>query len=159
VITDASNNSKIATFGAGCFWQVEAAFVGVAGVIDTEVGYMGGSFPNPTYEDVCRKDTGHAEVVQITFDSREVSFKKLLEIFWKIHDPTQLERQGHDIGYQYRSVIFFHSEEQKKVAEKSLLAEEASERYDAQIVTAIEPAGIFYRAEDYHQKYFEKIDK
>jgi peptide-methionine (S)-S-oxide reductase len=141
------------SFGAGCFWQVEAAFREVEGVIDTAVGYEGGNLPNPTYEQVCTGATGHAEVCQVTYDPERVSFGELLQIYWKVHDPTQMNRQGPDIGTQYRSVIFFHSDEQRIEAETSKEAEQ--QRHRKPIVTTIEPATGFYMAEDYHQCYLE----
>jgi peptide-methionine (S)-S-oxide reductase len=143
-----------ATFGAGCFWGVEASFQKIKGVISTTVGYMGGKTKNPTYEQVCTDKTGHAEVVQITYDPSVVSYDKLLDIFWNIHDPTQKNRQGPDVGTQYRSVIFYHSEEQKKIAED--LKQKQTNRYKKEIVTEIIPAKEFYPAEDYHQKYLQK---
>jgi peptide-methionine (S)-S-oxide reductase len=145
-----------ATFGAGCFWGVEAAFQDLKGVLSTTVGYMGGDFENPTYEDVCTDKTGHAEVVQIIFDPLKILFEKLLEIFWDIHDPTQLNRQGPDKGTQYRSVIFYHSQEQKRKAEKSKVEQQKSKKYKNTIVTEIAPAKKFYPAEEYHQKYLQK---
>jgi peptide-methionine (S)-S-oxide reductase len=145
-----------ATFGAGCFWGVEAAFRRVKGVVDTAVGYEGGITENPTYHDVCTDRTGHAEVVQVEFDPEQVSYEQLLEVFWSIHDPTQVNRQGPDVGTQYRSVIFYHSPEQEAVARKSKEALERSGRYRRPIATAIEPARVFWRAEEYHQRYLEK---
>ena len=145
---------KKATFGAGCFWGVEAAFRQLDGVTKTEVGYEGGTLENPTYEDVCSHTTGHAEVVEVTYDPERISYGELLDVFWRKHDPTQLNRQGWDIGDQYRSVIFFHDEEQRAAAERSKAAEQAS--WNAPIVTAVEPAQTFYEAEDYHQQYLEK---
>lgn len=143
-----------ATFGAGCFWHVEEAFREIKGVIKTEVGYMGGKMKSPAYEDVCTDKTGHAEVVQIEFDPKTAPYEKLLEVFWMIHDPTQKNRQGPDVGTQYRSVIFYHSEEQKKVAEKSL--KEIQKKYEEKIATEIVPANTFWKAEEYHQKYLMK---
>jgi peptide-methionine (S)-S-oxide reductase len=148
--------TEIATFGAGCFWGVEAAFQSVPGVLETAVGYSGGHTANPTYQDVCTDETGHAEVVQVTFDPAKVSYEQLLDAFWKLHDPTQLNRQGPDFGAQYRSAIFFHSAEQEAIAKKSRAALEASGRFKGPIVTDITPAGTFYRAEEYHQKYLQK---
>jgi peptide-methionine (S)-S-oxide reductase len=148
--------AEIATFGAGCFWGVEAAFQRVPGVLDTEVGYIGGKTANPTYQDVCTDETGHAEVVQVTFDPAKVSFEQLLDVFWKVHDPTQVNRQGPDFGTQYRTAIFFHSPEQEAIAKKSKAALEASGKFRKQIATEITPAGTFYRAEEYHQKYLQK---
>lgn len=148
--------SQLATFGAGCFWGVEERFRTTPGVISTAVGYEGGTMENPTYEDVCTDTTGHAEVVQIEFDSEKVSYEALLEIFWANHNPTTLNRQGPDIGTQYRSVIFYHSPEQKAAAEKSKAALEASGKWKQPIVTQIVPAQAFYKAEDYHQQYLAK---
>jgi len=145
-----------ATFGAGCFWGVETAFREVKGVTDAAVGYMGGTMDNPTYKDVCTDRTGHAEVVQVEFDPEQVCYEELLNVFWNIHDPTTPNRQGPDVGRQYRSVIFFHTPEQERIAKESRDKLQVSGRYHSQIVTAIEPASIFWRAEEYHQKYFEK---
>jgi peptide-methionine (S)-S-oxide reductase len=145
-----------ATFGAGCFWGVEAAFRQVEGVTGTEVGYSGGGFPNPTYQDVCSGRTGHAEVVQVTFDPARVSFEELLDVFWRIHDPTTRNRQGPDVGAQYRSAIFFHGAGQEAAARASKARLDASGRFRRPIVTEITPASAFYRAEDYHQQYLEK---
>ncbi len=147
---------KKATFGAGCFWGVEASFRRVKGVLSTSVGYMGGTVANPTYEDVCSDQTGHAEVVEVEYDPAEVSYEELLEVFWGIHDPTQLNRQGPDVGTQYRSVIFYHDAEQEAAARASKNAVRAS-RADARgIMTEIAAASTFYRAEEYHQQYLEK---
>ncbi|MBV8245114.1 MAG: peptide-methionine (S)-S-oxide reductase MsrA [Candidatus Eremiobacteraeota bacterium] len=145
-----------ATFGAGCFWGVEAAFRQLPGVIDAAAGYMGGKTANPTYQDVCTDKTGHAEVVQVTFDPAKVSYDDLLALFWKMHDPTTLNRQGPDVGTQYRSVIFYESPEQERKARESIAALEASHAYARPIVTSVEPAAHFYRAEEYHQRYFDK---
>lgn len=145
-----------ATFGAGCFWHVELEFSQVNGVTGTQVGYMGGQKAHPTYEEVCSKMTGHAEVVEVTFDPAVISYGELLQVFWEVHDPTQLNRQGPDVGTNYRSVIFFYSAEQERNARESLAAEERSGRYSRPIVTAIEPAGDFWRAEEYHQQYLAK---
>jgi peptide-methionine (S)-S-oxide reductase len=145
-----------ATFGAGCFWGVEDAFRKVKGVTDTVVGYAGGSTSNPTYEDVCSHTTGHAEVTEVTYDPEQVSYQDLLDVFWKIHDPTQLNRQGPDIGDNYRSVIFHHDEEQRAAALASKEAQERSGRHRRPIVTQIQPAPTFWRAEEYHQQYHEK---
>jgi peptide-methionine (S)-S-oxide reductase len=147
---------EITTFGAGCFWGVEAAFRQVKGVKATAVGYAGGLTKNPTYEEVCTDRTGHAEVVQVEYDPAEVSYDRLLGVFWVSHDPTQLNRQGPDIGTQYRSVIFYHTPEQEKAARDSKAALEASGRFPRPIVTEILPAPEFWRAEDYHQQYLEK---
>jgi peptide-methionine (S)-S-oxide reductase len=145
-----------ATFGAGCFWGVEAAFRQLEGVSATAVGYMGGSLQNPTYEDVCTDRTGHAEVVQIDYDPARVRYEDLLAVFWANHDPTTLNRQGPDVGTQYRSAIFTHSPGQDAAARASKASLETSGTYRRPIVTEIVPAGTFYRAEDYHQQYLEK---
>ncbi len=145
-----------ATFAAGCFWGVEATFLKVAGVLSTTVGYSGGSFEDPTYEDVCSGKTGHAEVVQVEFDPSQVSYEDLLEVFWSCHDPTTLNRQGPDIGSQYRSAVFFHEPDQEAAAIVSKEKLQSSGRYRAPIVTEITPASAFYPAEDYHQRYLEK---
>lgn len=145
-----------AMFGAGCFWGVEEAFRHVKGVVSTTVGFSGGYVENPSYEDVCTGDTGHAEVVQLEFDPDQVSYNDLLSMFWNIHDPTTPNRQGPDVGEQYRSVIFYHNEEQRRLATESKAQLEQSGRFDRPVVTAIEPAGPFYRAEEYHQRYIEK---
>jgi peptide-methionine (S)-S-oxide reductase len=148
--------TEIATFGAGCFWGVEAAFSKVPGVIEAVSGYSGGRTENPTYKDVCTDETGHAEVVQVTFDPAKVSFERLLEVFWGIHDPTQVNRQGPDFGSQYRTAIFFHTPEQEATAKKVKAELNASGKFKRPIATEITAAGPFYRAEEYHQKYFEK---
>ncbi|UCE35882.1 MAG: peptide-methionine (S)-S-oxide reductase MsrA [Thermoplasmata archaeon] len=145
-----------AMFGAGCFWGVEAAFRKVKGVVSAAVGYMGGTLENPTYKDVCTDKTGHAEVVQVEFDPKVISYEELLKVFWDIHDPTQLNRQGPDFGTQYRSVIFYHNEEQNKLAIASKEQLQQSGKYEGEIVTEITPATVFYRAEEYHQRYHEK---
>jgi peptide-methionine (S)-S-oxide reductase len=145
-----------ATFGAGCFWGVEAAFRQVKGVTDTAVGYSGGTLKNPTYQDVCSDRTGHAEVVQVEYDPSQVSYETLLNVFWENHDPTQLNRQGPDVGRQYRSVIFFHTPEQEAAARASKEQLQSSGRYRRPIATEIVPAAEFYRAEEYHQRYLEK---
>lgn len=145
-----------ATFGAGCFWGVEELFRKVDGVLSTSVGYMGGTKENPTYEEVCTDKTGHAEVVHLEYDPSVVSYERLLELFWENHNPTTLNRQGPDIGTQYRSVIFYHTPEQKESAEQSKQALEASGKWKDPIVTRIEPATTFYRAEEYHQRYLQK---
>jgi len=145
-----------ATFGAGCFWCVEDIFRTTPGVKSTMVGYGGGRTKNPTYEDVCTDDTGHAELVQVEFDPSVLSYEKLLDVFWNSHDPTQLNRQGPDIGTQYRSVIFCHDEEQQKTATKSKEALDESGKFGKKIVTQIQPAPEFYKAEEYHQKYYVK---
>ena len=143
-----------ATFGAGCFWGVEYVFRRVAGVQDVKSGYSGGHTENPTYEQVCSHTTGHAEVVQVTFDPERVTYEQLLEVFWAMHDPTQVDRQGPDIGDQYRSVVFTHDDEQRTAAEAS--KEKAQARFDRPIATKIEPLEAFYPAEDYHQEYYAK---
>jgi peptide-methionine (S)-S-oxide reductase len=148
--------SEIATFGAGCFWGVEAKFRAVPGVLDAVSGYSGGHMVNPSYKDVCTDETGHAEVVQVTFDPAKVSYETLLDTFWQLHDPTQLNRQGPDYGSQYRSAIFFHSPEQEAVAKKSKAALDAGGKFRRPIATEITAAGPFYRAEEYHQRYLEK---
>jgi peptide-methionine (S)-S-oxide reductase len=145
-----------ATFAAGCFWGVEAAFRQVPGVLDAAVGYSGGGFPDPTYEDVCTGRTGHAESVEVEFDPARVSYDQLLDVFWENHDPTTKNRQGPDVGTQYRSAIFFHNPAQEKAALESKSRLEASGRYRRPIVTEIAPAQQFWRAEDYHQRYLEK---
>jgi peptide-methionine (S)-S-oxide reductase len=156
-MTGEETGTKLATFGAGCFWGVEEAFRTVDGVLATAAGYMGGFVKDPTYEQVCTGETGHAEVVQVTYDPCRVSYDQLLNVFWSVHDPTQLNRQGPDIGPNYRSVIFYHDAEQGNLARKSKLEVEISGRFGfGKIVTGIQPAGPFYRAEDYHQQYFAK---
>ncbi|MFQ5893317.1 MAG: peptide-methionine (S)-S-oxide reductase MsrA [Nitrospinota bacterium] len=145
-----------ATFGAGCFWGVEAAFRRVKGVTSTSVGYMGGTLEDPTYEDVCTGQTGHAEVVQVEYDPSQVSYEELLTVFWTIHDPTTLNRQGPDAGTQYRSVVFFHTPEQEAAAKASKEALQRSGRFPRDVVTEITPASGYYRAEAYHQQYLEK---
>jgi peptide-methionine (S)-S-oxide reductase len=147
---------EIASFAAGCFWGVEEAFRELKGVISTMVGYMGGSTEDPTYGDVCTGNTGHAETVQVTFDPTKISYEKLLETFWNKHDPTTINRQGPDLGEQYRSIIFYHNDEQKKLAIASKEKLETSGKYKNPIVTEIIAAPKFYRAEDYHQQYLEK---
>ena len=145
-----------AMFGAGCFWGVEVTFGNVSGVSSTVVGYAGGSRPDPTYEEVCRGDTGHAEVVRVTFETDQVSFDALLDVFWECHDPTQVNRQGPDIGYQYRSVVFCEDASQLATARASKERLERSGRFRQPIATAIEPAATFYPAEEYHQQYLVK---
>lgn len=146
-----------ATFGAGCFWGVEAAFSKLKGVISTSVGYMGGHFPNPSYLDVCARITGHAEVVQIEYDPEVISYPQLLEEFWRIHDPTSLNRQGADRGEQYRSVIFYHNSQQEKAAYYSKQQLQMSGKYDKVIVTEIKPASDYYLASAEHQQYYNKL--
>ena len=151
-----SMNLEKATFGAGCFWGVEEHFRQILGVINTSVGYMGGHFPNPSYLDVCARITGHAEVVQVEYDPQQVSYEELLQVFWQIHDPTSINRQGSDRGEQYRSVIFYHTPEQRKLAQASKQRLQQVEGYDKEIVTPIEPATEYYLAEEEHQQYWEK---
>lgn len=145
-----------ATFGAGCFWHVEHVFANTKGVTSTAVGYTGGRVEDPTYEEVCTDRTGHAEAVQVEYDPDQVSYDDLLGVFWSNHDPTTLNRQGPDVGIQYRSAVFCHSDEQRLAAEKSRDALIRSGRYRGPIVTEIVPAAPFYRAEEYHQRYFAK---
>jgi len=145
-----------ATFGAGCFWGVEVAFRSLPGVVNATVGYEGGHTQNPSYRDVCTDETGHAEVVQVEFDTDKISYDKLLDAFWKLHDPTQMNRQGPDVGTQYRSAIFFHSPEQRMAAQASKEALAASGKHKRPIATEIVPAQTFYPAEDYHQQYLSK---
>lgn len=147
-------NTEIATLGAGCFWCVETIFEELQGVIEVESGYMGGETRNPSYKDVCTGETGHAEVCQITFDPNVISFEELLEVFWQIHNPTTLNRQGADVGTQYRSVIFYHNDNQKQIAEDLLNTLDKSGAWDDPIVTEISPATEFYKAENYHQDYY-----
>lgn len=154
-----TQNVAVATFGAGCFWGVEETFRKIPGVIETAVGYEGGSTENPTYEDVCAKNTNHAEVVQVIYDPVQVSYEKLLEVFWNNHNPTTYNRQGPDVGSQYRSIVFFHTSEQKIAAELSKETLEKTGKFARPIVTQIVPAEPFYRAEEYHQKYLSKLGK
>ena len=149
-----NKNFQIATFAAGCFWGVEAAFRQIKGVVSTMVGYTGGKMDNPSYEDVCTDETGHAEAVQVEYDPSKVSYEQLLDVFWNNHDPTQLNRQGPDVGTQYRSVIFYHTSEQKKAAIAS--KEKLAGKYKKPIATEIVPASKFHKAEEYHQQYLEK---
>ena len=143
-----------ATFGAGCFWQIEVAYRELDGVVDVAVGYEGGHVDHPTYEQVCSGQTGHAEVTQVTFDPDRVSYEELVEMFWRVHDPTQMNRQGPDVGTQYRSAIFTHSPEQERIANESKA--QLQERTRKPIVTTVEPATGFWRAEEYHQCYIQK---
>ncbi|HHT74534.1 MAG: peptide-methionine (S)-S-oxide reductase MsrA [Methanomassiliicoccaceae archaeon] len=147
---------KRATFGAGCFWGVQAAFDRIKGVVCTQVGYMGGWTEDPTYEDVCTNRTGHAEVVDLRYDPERVSYEQLLEAFWNMHDPTTPNRQGPDVGMQYRSVVFYHDEEQRRAAEAMKERLTKSGRFTRPVVTEIVPAKPFWRAEEYHQKYHER---
>ena len=145
-----------ATFGAGCFWGVEARFQQVPGVIETAVGYEGGTLDKPSYKDVCTDRTGHAEVVELSFDPGKVGYQVLLDLFFELHDPTQVNRQGPDWGTQYRTVIFYHSPEQEKAARETIAKLEAAHRFSKPIATQVLPASTFWRAEEYHQKYLEK---
>jgi len=154
--TESPHRTEKATFGAGCFWGVEAAFRQVPGVTATAVGFMGGRLANPTYEDVCYRDTGHAEVVEVVFDPARAPYEALLDVFWANHDPTTLNRQGPDVGDQYRSAVFYHSPEQQRAAERSKEALVREGRYRKPIVTEITAASTFFRAEEYHQQYLEK---
>lgn len=148
-------NRETATLGAGCFWCVEAVFAELNGVEKVESGYAGGRNANPTYREVCSGTTGHAEVIQVTFDPQKISFREILEVFFSVHDPTTLNRQGADVGTQYRSVIFYHTEEQKAVAEQVISELNATKTWSAPIVTEVTPIDKFYKAEDYHQEYFK----
>jgi peptide-methionine (S)-S-oxide reductase len=152
----ATAGKEIATLAGGCFWCLEAVYDEVKGVDSVESGYMGGRKPTPSYEEVCSGETGHAEVVQITFDPKAVSYKELLEVFFVIHDPTTLDRQGNDVGTQYRSAIFYHSPEQKRIAEQTIRELESQKLFDTRIVTQVVPAEPFYPAENYHQEYFQR---
>jgi peptide-methionine (S)-S-oxide reductase len=145
---------EIATLGGGCFWCLEAVFDDIEGVLSVESGYMGGASPNPTYAQVCSGASGHVEVVRVTFDPAVIAFGDILDVFFAIHDPTTLNRQGNDVGTQYRSVVFYHSDEQRRSAEEAILAVAASGDWDGPVVTAVEPATEFYEAEEYHQEYF-----
>lgn len=149
--------TEIATFGAGCFWHIESSFENSEGVVKTQVGYTGGKMKNPTYQNVCSGETGHVEAIEVKFDSEKVKYEELLNLFWKIHNPTTKNRQGFDIGRQYNSVIFYHNNEQKKLAEKS--KKEIQKLTDKKIVTKIKKVGKFWPAEEYHQKYFKKNKK
>ncbi|WP_282037971.1 peptide-methionine (S)-S-oxide reductase MsrA [Saccharicrinis aurantiacus] len=148
-------NIEKATLGAGCFWCVEAVFDQLEGVISVESGYMGGASKNPTYKEVCTGETGHAEVAQITYDADVISFGDILAVFWTVHDPTSLNRQGGDVGTQYRSVIFYHSDSQKNIAKEQIKIVDAEKLYDKPIVTEVSAAEAFYIAENYHQEYYE----
>ncbi len=154
--TGMNSEREKATFGAGCFWGVEAAFRELKGVTDAAVGYSGGNMENPTYRDVCTGRTGHAEVVEVEYDPAQVRYEELLRVFWENHNPTELNRQGPDTGTQYRSAIFYYTGEQRKAAEESKRALEESGRFRRPIVTVIEPASAFFRAEEYHQQYLAK---
>jgi peptide-methionine (S)-S-oxide reductase len=152
-------NREIATLGGGCFWCLEAVYQEMKGVQSVVSGYMGGRVPDPTYRQVCGGDTGHVEVVQVTFDPAVVSFRDVLEVFFVIHDPTTLDRQGNDVGEQYRSAIFYHSEAQKETAETIVHELDSEKAFGRPIVTQVRPAEVFYRAEDYHQNYFRDNPK
>ncbi|WP_246361528.1 peptide-methionine (S)-S-oxide reductase MsrA [Moheibacter lacus] len=152
---NSTGNLEKATFGGGCFWCVEAVFDQLLGVKKVVSGYSGGHTVNPTYKEVCSGETGHAEVVQIEFDPNVISYQDLLEVFWTVHDPTQLNRQGNDVGTQYRSIILFENENQKSIAQNSIKEFEASEMYDGSFTTQLVPLEKFYAAEDYHQNYYE----
>jgi peptide-methionine (S)-S-oxide reductase len=152
--TQSDTRTETASFGAGCFWQVEMAYRGLEGVVDTAVGYEGGHVDNPSYEQVCSGQTGHAEVTQVTFDPEKISYDELVEKFWEVHDPTQVDRQGPDVGSQYRSVIFTQSPEQEEVAKRSKAY--VQQRFNQPIATSIEPATGFWMAEEYHQCYLER---
>lgn len=149
-----SGQNETATFGGGCFWCTEAIFKSLKGVETVESGYSGGKVKNPTYREVCTGETGHAEVIQITFDPEVISFRELLEVFWETHDPTTLNRQGADVGTQYRSVIFYHTPEQKEIAEKYKAELNSENVFNKPVVTEITASGTFYKAENYHQDYF-----
>ncbi|HET9580833.1 MAG TPA: peptide-methionine (S)-S-oxide reductase MsrA [Usitatibacter sp.] len=149
--------SEVATLAGGCFWCLEAVFDQMKGVESVESGYMGGTTPNPSYEDVCTGRTGHAEVVRVTFDPGQLSYRDLLSVFFTIHDPTTRDRQGNDVGTQYRSAIFYHSPEQKRIAEEVIERLDAEKLWSAPIVTQVVPASAFYIAEDYHQEYFQRV--
>lgn len=153
---ETTQTTQKATFGAGCFWGVEVAFRQTKGVVNAAVGYLGGTFENPTYRDVCTGRTGHAEVVEVEYDPAQVAYEELLRVFWENHDPTTLNRQGPDVGTQYRSAIFYHTSEQREAAEKSKEELERIGRFRRPVVTEIAPASTFYRAEEYHQQYLEK---
>jgi peptide-methionine (S)-S-oxide reductase len=155
-MTTAENDREVATLAGGCFWCLEAVYDELRGVESVVSGYAGGSAPNPTYKEVCSGATGHAEVVQVAFDPREVSFRELLEVFFTIHDPTTLNRQGGDIGTQYRSAVFYHTPEQERTAREVIAELGAAGLWDAPVVTEVTPLDVFYPAEDYHQEYFAR---
>lgn len=152
-----ANKNKFAVFGAGCFWGVESSFRAVEGVVDVAVGYAGGNVAKPSYRQVCTGKTGHAEVVQVEYDPAQVTFAQLVEVFWQIHDPTTLNRQGPDFGTQYRSVIFYSDEDERTAAEESKRRLDESGQLGRPVVTQIVPAAEFYRAEEYHQRYYERM--
>ncbi|MGB0983981.1 MAG: peptide-methionine (S)-S-oxide reductase MsrA [Saprospiraceae bacterium] len=151
-----NNNLEVATLGGGCFWCTEAIYQLTKGIVTVEAGYSGGHVENPTYEQVCSKTTGHVEVIRIEYDSKEISYSAILDIFWKTHNPTTIDRQGNDVGPQYRSAIFYHNNEQKEIAEASLRATDATDLWADPIVTVIEPLTNYYVAENYHQNYFNQ---
>lgn len=156
-ITMNHNNFERATFGGGCFWCVEAVFEQLNGVESVTSGFAGGHTKNPTYKEVCTGKTGHAEVIQIEFDPKLISYDELLEVFWTVHNPTQLNRQGNDIGEQYRSIILYENEQQKQIASSSIKKFESSEMYEGDFTTQLVPLDTFYKAEDYHQNYFQTV--
>lgn len=151
-----NDSLQLATLGGGCFWCTEAIYQRTKGIIAVESGYSGGHVENPTYEQVCSKTTGHAEVIRIQYDSNVISYAEILDIFWRTHNPTTLNRQGNDVGPQYRSVVFYHNDEQKQTAEQSLKATDASDLWKNPIVTTISPLTNYYKAENYHQNYFNQ---
>ena len=153
-MSKAFGSSQVATLGGGCFWCIEAVYSELKGIVKAESGYAGGNVPNPSYEDVCTDETGHAEVVQITFDPNLISYREILQVFFSIHDPTTLNRQGADAGTQYRSVIFCHDDSQKKIAEEVMREIEKTKIWSKPVVTQLAPLEIFYKAEAYHQNYF-----
>lgn len=155
-LTDSPSTNETATLGGGCFWCLEAVYAGLKGVVRVESGYAGGTVPNPSYREVCAETTGHAEVVQLTFDPRVISFKEILEVFFTIHDPTTLNRQGADVGTQYRSAIFYHTPEQKAAAEQAIQEITAAGVWEKPIVTEVTPFSAFYKAEAYHQEFFQR---
>lgn len=152
----AGDSTELASFGAGCFWCTEALFEKLEGVVSVRSGYQGGELKKPSYKQICTGNTGHAEVVQVEYDPARVGYDQLLDLFWKMHDPTTLNRQGADVGTQYRSVIFYHTDAQREAAERSLKAVDASGKFDQPIVTEIKPAPEFYVAEEYHQDYIRR---
>ena len=150
-----TNKTEVATFAGGCFWCIEAVMEQTPGVVRADSGYTGGHVPNPTYEQVCSGSSGHAEAVEVEFDPARITFDQLLDLFWQAHDPTQLNRQGNDVGTQYRSAVFYHSEEQKAAVEASIQRLQAGGKFHEPIVTQVVPATTFYKAEEYHQAYYE----
>jgi peptide-methionine (S)-S-oxide reductase len=155
-LTNSPSTNETATLGGGCFWCLEAVYAGLKGVVRVESGYAGGTVPNPSYREVCAETTGHAEVVQLTFDPQVISFKEILEVFFTIHDPTTLNRQGADVGTQYRSAIFYHTPDQKATAEQVIQEITAAGVWEKPIVTEVTPFSAFYKAEAYHQEYFQR---